>query len=117
MEYSKLKRHGSILVEVMVGILVFSIGLLALAGSMTFSLKGLITSGEHIELRQALFNNVDSYLLRRTVEHDNRAAGAGAVFVQNERLTISGDIVNLNFYRFEQPENKDYSLYIYERAD
>lgn len=101
----------------MVGILVFSIGLLALAGSMTFSLKGLATSGEHIELRQALFNKVDSYLLRRTVEHNNSAAGAGALPVQTERLTISGDIVTLNFYRFEQPENRDYSLYITEGAD
>lgn len=117
MEYRKLRKHGSVLVEVMVGILIFSIGLLALAGSMTFSLREIAGSGEHLGMRQTLFNNVDSYLLHRSAEHDNKAADAGAVFVQNGQFTISGDVIPFNIYKFTQPENDHYSLYVAEGAD
>ncbi len=117
MEYGKLKKQGSVLVEVMVGILIFSVGLLALAGSMTFSLRGIAASGEHLILRQTLFNNVDSYLLRRSAKHDNKAADAGAAFVQNGQFTISGDAIPFNIYKFTQPEKDDYSLYVAEGVD
>jgi len=65
----QMTRSGSILVEVMASLLIFTIALVTFAGSIAFSLKGIISSEYVTEKEQLYINAYESYMINRAIGH------------------------------------------------
>ena len=87
-----MKRCGSLLIEVLISIVIFLVGLLALAGSLTLSLKMTVQSGEATKAEQEAVNDYNQYMLRSTIKHDVKSLDLQSYFGAN-------DVTNSSAYR------------------
>lgn len=118
MIYTRLKkRRGSLLTETLLSLLIFSIGLLVLAQSMTFSLKGIVDSAGVISERQKIVSSADIYLLRRSIGHDNKASDEGWDLISHKELVVNEVPLKFKIYRNSRTTSENYDLYIAERND
>ena len=64
-----MRRRGSFLVEAIVSMLIFTVGLLALALSLTFGARIIIDAGQNTIKEQKLANLPEEYLMDRNNEN------------------------------------------------
>lgn len=112
---SRIKRRGSVLIEVMIGLLIFSTGLLALTSAMAFALRGIKESGERMVPRQGVFNKAAHYMARRAFMHDNDAATSGGSSIQEVTFTLgAGNTKKIKLYKFAPGGGDSYTIYVAE---
>lgn len=108
-----MKRHGSMLIEIVISILVFLIGILALAGSLTLSLKMIVQSGEATKNEQQVVNNYCNYSIKRTVKHSGSPTDFGAVLESSKSIQFSGgQPINFYVYHFALKDKKGSDIYV-----
>ena len=99
-----MKRRGSLFIEALISIVIFSVGVLALMSVMTMGLKIINKSGDTIIADQNLVNKVDDYMLSRIISHENTPSGADAQMVSTSVINIGNFNLNYSIYRFTRPE-------------
>lgn len=111
------RKKGSMLIEVMIGLFIFSVGLLPLASAMMLALRGIKESGDRIAAQQEAVNSAVRFLARRADEHDKSASYYGAESAGNKTLTLtgtSGNIPgNIKIYKFAA-DGDSYAVYTAE---
>lgn len=90
-----MKRRGSLLIEVVISIVIFLVGLLALAGSLTLSLKMTVQSGEATKAEQEAVNGYNQYMLRSTIKHDVKSLNDTKL----QSYFGANDVTNSSAYR------------------
>lgn len=113
-----MKRSGFSIVEFIIAISVFLIGVMALAMALTFDLRVITRSREAIKADQSLINEVNSYLIDRVLSHDVSPAGPNATVASSgQELLINGKSVKFKLYKFQR-EGRDSVVYnIVEREE
>ena len=64
-----MRRTGSILTEILVAIIIFTVGLMAVAGTIMFSMRIIMDSAQTTLREQALFNDAENFLAERILEN------------------------------------------------
>lgn len=102
---NKLKRKsGSVLVEVLVSMLIFVVGLMGVVTVMTMSLKIINKAGDDIILSQELIDRVDMYILERVYTHDVTPSGTDVTMVSSVQVMDIEDVkLSCNIYRYKNP--------------
>ena len=111
------RKKGSMLMEVLVGLFIFTTALLPLASAMMLALRGIKESGDRIAAQQEAVNSAVHFLAERANEHDNSASDNGAKSVDNKILTLSGVSEtfskNIKIYKFTT-SGDSYAVYTAE---
>jgi len=113
-----MKRRGSLLIEVVISILIFLIGLVALAGSLTLSLKMIVQSGDATKQEQDVVNKYNEYTIKQVMKHNATLTDYGAIQVSGVTFNITiGDkqISNLKVYTFATKDKKGSDIYVVTR--
>ena len=106
-----MKRPGFSIIEFIIAISVFLIGVMALAMALTFDLKVVVRSKEAIQADQGLINEVNIYMIDRVISHDISPSGANATLEDSgQELLINGKPVKFSLYRYQR-ENRDSVVY------
>lgn len=113
-----MKRNGIIITEVLIAMAVFIIGVLALAASMTFTLKAVARSREQLVADKTLVNDVNTYMIGRVLSHDVSPSGTQVTKISSgQQLLINGRTVGFSVYRYKREGKKASSYYILQRED
>ena len=104
------KSSGSLLVEVMLSMLIFTIGILALTLAFTFSVRVILDSGKATVREQKLAGDVETYLLVRTMKHEAAPSPSGGNFV------INGKNLPFRLFRYSAAGKKTAAMYVIEKA-
>lgn len=118
MECGKLKRHGGLLIEVIISIFIFTIGILALTSTMLYSLKIVAQSRGVTVSEQGLINNAEIDLLNMTVEHDINFSPSGTSIASDIILMNKNDsskTLLFNLYRYKLDNKKGSAMYVIKR--
>mgnify|MGYP001244544362 CR=1 FL=1 len=111
-------RRGSLFVEVLISIVVFLIGMMALASVMTFSLYSVTCSGIYLKADQELANKVETYMLTRVISHDVTPSDPLASLVSsNKTANIGGFSFNYSVYRYKTPDKYGSRYYILQHEE
>lgn len=100
-----MRRPGFSIIEFVVAISIFLIGVMALAMALTFDLRVIARSKEAIKADQNLINEVNTYIMDRVISHDISPSGP------NQTLEDSGQVLLIN------SKSVTFSLYKYQRED
>lgn len=107
-----MRRKGFLLVEIIVGVVIFLIGVMALAASLAFSLKAVITSRETLpsdtKIENTLVQDLTCLMISRDVDPGNVTLKVDGVTVK--KLTPSHNVVFTGTYA---PLSFKFSLYRY----
>ena len=118
-----MKRRGSLLIEVVISILIFTIGILALAGTLTMSLKMIVDSGQATKAEQEdTINKYQLYMLKRTVKHDGTPTDSayGAAKLSNPStasIKLGGRTIQFDVYHFVTNGKKGSDIYVTQRTN
>jgi len=113
-----MKRRGVIITEVLIAMAVFIIGLLALAGSMTFTLRAVTRSREQLIEDRNLVNDVNTYMLKRVISHDVSPSGTQVTKLSSgQQLLVNGKSINYSVYRYKREGRNPSSYYLLQRED
>lgn len=113
-----MKSRGSILTEVMVGILIFTVGLAALAGTIMFSMKIIKQSGETTLREQEILNAAESYMAKRFYEEDGSPEPpAEAVSGLGGSIKLGNKTINYDVYRYRLTDKKGSEIYLLQRKN
>lgn len=113
-----MKHDGSLIIEVLISILIFTIGLVALAGTLTLSLKMIVDSGQATKAEQEdSINKYEAYMLKRTVKHDgtptDSAYSAAKLSSPSSTSVKVGDrTMQFNVYHFVTSGKKGSDIYV-----
>ena len=112
------KSSGSLLVEVMLSMLIFTIGILALTLAFTFSVRVILDSGKATVREQKLAGDVESYLLARTMKHDDAPSpsGEGVTELPGGNFVINGKNLPFRLFRYSAAGKKTAAMYVIEKA-
>lgn len=111
-----MKRAGSLFVEVLIAMVVFLVGLIAVASVLIFGLHSVARSCEHLKDEQSLINEVEEYMASRIFSHTNSPSGANTTCISaGKSLDIDGFTVNYSIYRYILPDKPGSRYYIIQR--
>lgn len=111
-------RRGSLFVEVLISIVIFLIGMMALASVMTFSLYSVTRSGMALKTDQELANKVEIYMLTRVVSHDVTPSDTLASLVSSKKTAnIGGFYFNYSIYRYKAADKYGSRYFILQREE
>lgn len=119
-----MKRRGALIVEIIIAIAVFSIGVIAIASALTFSLGAITASREAISANLGVINDINVYMVERVISHDvtldsvTPAAGTSINKISSgANIEINGNAINYSIYRYKLDAKKSSSYYILQRED
>lgn len=119
-----MKRRGAFIVEVIIAIAVFSIGIIAIASALTFSLGAITASREAISANLGVINGINVYMTERVISHDvtldtvSPDAGTSIIKISSaQQLLINGKAIDYSIYRYKLDAKKSSSYYIFQRED
>ena len=103
-----MKRLGFSIIEFMIAILVFLIGVMALALALTFDLRVVTRSKEAIQADQNVINEVNTYLINRVISDDISPTGSNVTKDPGtKRIDFdNGRTVRYGLYKYQR-ENRD----------
>ncbi|MCQ4762891.1 type IV pilus modification PilV family protein [Cloacibacillus evryensis] len=112
-----MMRRGSLLAEVLVSILVFTIGLLALGGCILYSMRLIAASKETLQQEQDVINAYDKYMLKRVIDNDGTPEGAQSGGSGTIRFSGNGseEEISYNLYRYSVTGKKGSEIYVIQR--
>lgn len=108
-----MKRRGGILVEVIVSILVFLVGLLALISSLVFGLRAVMDSAIALGLDQQPVNKIEEDLLGIIIEGETPTQHSGTT--SSVQISIGGGNINCTLYHYQRMDGKGPTFYILKR--
>jgi len=96
MEHKKMRRRGSFLVDAIVSMLIFTVGLLALALSLTFGARIIIDAGQNTIKEQKLANLPEEYLMDRNMRIDVTSSHSGTpISPINQKIEHNGEQIDV----------------------
>ena len=100
-----MRRRGSLFIEVLLSIVLFSVGVLGLMSVMTLGLKMINKSGNTIIADQILINTVEDYMLSSVISHDVTPSGSGVqkITASPVNFSIGGFNLKYSLYRYTRP--------------
>lgn len=111
-----MKHFGSLFVEVLIAMVVFLVGLMAVASVLMFGLHSVARSGEKLKDEQSLVNEIEEYMASRIFSHTNSPSGANATCISaGKSFDIDGFTVNYSVYRYILPDKPGSRYYIIQR--
>lgn len=115
-------RKGSTLVESLIALLIFAIGLSAIIACITASLRNVLVSGTKAQPLVDMINTADSYFMQRQKAVEQSSASPveisqlGASKTMETSFSFTPDIpVKVACYRLNQSISSPALLYIAER--
>lgn len=125
-----MRHRGTLLVEVILATLIFSVGLLALGLSLAYGARIIIDSGQNTVKEQKLANLVEQYLMDRTVKrtdatvnplnqkiiHNNEEIIV-VTQMQEASILINNKSLAIDRYRYKLPSKKTAAFYVVERKE
>lgn len=113
-----MKRPGFSIIEFMIAISVFLIGVMALALALTFDLRVIVRSKEAIQADQNLINEVNTYIIDRIISHDISPTGPNVTLENSgQELLINSKPVNFSHYRYQRDDRDSVVYNIIEREE
>ena len=109
-----MRRSGSILTEILVAIIIFTVGLMAVAGTIMFSMRIIMDSAQTTLREQALFNDAENFLAERILES---TPGSPAEFIKNDSIVIGDKTLNYSLYRYRLNDKKGSEMYVIKREN
>ncbi|MCC8058776.1 hypothetical protein [Cloacibacillus sp.] len=111
-----MRRSGSILTEILVAIIIFTVGLMAVAGTIMFSMRIIMNSAQTTLREQALFNDAENFLAERILENAGTPSSP-AEFVENGSIVIGDKTLNYSLYRYRLNDKKGSEMYVIKREN
>jgi Tfp pilus assembly protein PilV len=117
MERRKLKRTGAIFVEVIVCILLFTVGILALTGTLFYGVKMVTESRQETIKEQEYKNSVEKEILGIIQGSDPSPAGTS---IGSDQIIINirqMKILPFTLYRYKQEGKEGTEMYLIKRGN
>lgn len=119
-----MKRRGAFIVEIIIAMAVFAIGVIAIASALTFSLGAITASREAVSANLGVINDINVYMAERVISHDvtletaTPAAGTSINKISSgNTITIGNKEIKYSIYRYKLDAKKSSSYYILQRED
>ncbi|MDO5563521.1 MAG: hypothetical protein Q4F74_07915 [Synergistaceae bacterium] len=111
------RRRGLLMVELLIAMLVFMVGLLALTLSLTFGVRLIKESGETTASAQSVTNSLETHMMDRILKGSSAATPSGdsVTAMPDRSITINGKTISLKCYRYRLGQKRATPLYIVER--
>lgn len=112
-------RRGLLVVELMVAMVIFTVGLLSVTLSLTYGVRLIKESGDTTTAEQTIVNSFEKHLMDRILNGDSAAApaGDGVTQLSDRTIEINGKNIRLNCYRYKPDKKRAAPLYIVERSN
>ena len=104
-----MKRHGGIFVEVIVSILLFTVGILALTGTLFYGVKMVAQSREETVKEQEYKNLVENQILSIIREPSPALSGTP---LAADQIIINSKAVPFTLYRYKQEDRAGTEIYL-----
>ena len=114
MERRKLKRTGAIFVEVIVSILLFTVGILALTGTLFYGVKMVTESRQETIKEQEYKNSVEKEILGIIQGSDPSPAGTS---IGSDQIIINSRQLPFTLYRYKQEGKEGTEMYLIKRVN
>ncbi len=108
-----MKRRGAIFVEVVVSILLFTVGILALTGTLFYGVKMVAQSREDTIKEQEYKNLVEKEILSIIREPSPVLSGTP---IASDQITINSSAVPFTLYRYKQEGKEGTEIYLLKRG-
>ncbi len=108
-----MKRHGGIFVEVIVSILLFTVGILALTGTLFYGVKMVAQSREETVKEQEYKNLVEKEILSIIREPSPALSGTP---LAADKIIINSKEVTFTLYRYKQEGKEGTEIYLIKRG-
>lgn len=109
-----MKRHGGIFVEVIVSILLFTVGILALTGTLFYGVKMVAQSREETVKEQEYKNLVENQILG--IIREPSPALSGTPYPTADQIIINSKAVPFTLYRYKQEGKEGTEIYLIKRG-
>ena len=114
MERRKLKRTGAIFVEVIVSILLFTVGILALTGTLFYGVK-MVTESRQVTIKEQEYkNSVEKEILGIIQGSDPSPAGTS---IGSDQIIINSRQLPFTLYRYKQEGKEGTEMYLIKRGN
>ncbi len=114
MERRKLKRTGAIFVEVIVSILLFTVGILALTGTLFYGVK-MVTESRQVTIKEQEYkNSVENEILGIIQGSDPSPAGTS---IGSDQIIINSRQLPFTLYRYKQEGKEGTEMYLIKRGN
>lgn len=107
MELRDLKRRGAIFVEVLVSILLFTVGILALAATLLYGVKVIAESREETKNEQNYKNTVENETLRLIRKPNLKPSGTSI-----GPISINGIPLPLTLLKYKYLDKEGTEIYL-----
>ena len=108
-----MKRHGGIFVEVIVSILLFTVGILALTGTLFYGVKMVAQSREETVKEQEYKNFLENEILG--IISESNSAPSGTAISSTDKIIIKTKELPITLYRYKQEGKKGTEMYLIKR--
>lgn len=116
------RKRGTTLVEILIAVLVFSLGIGTIAAAMTYGLQTILNSKKTLVTDQKVLNTSEEYLMRRVIKHNvsptNLVLEGGEITKINSAVPkffkVCGKQMNFEIYRFQMKDKSD-PIYVLEK--
>lgn len=114
------KRTGISLAEVLIAVLIFASGVLAVSATLMYSLRAVTDSRHAISEKQESINAAEKYLMRSIVSHDVAPTdmppngGYASLLQSSKNVSICGKNFKYSVYCFDM-DKKASPVYILRR--
>lgn len=115
MERRKLKRTGAIFVEVIVSILLFTVGILALTGTLFYGVKMVTESRQETIKEQEYKNSVENEILG--IIQGSDPSPAGTSIGGPDQIIINSRQLPFTLYRYKQEGKEGTEMYLIKRGN
>jgi len=109
-----LKRTGAIFVEVIVSILLFTVGILALTGTLFYGVKMVTESRQETINEQEYKNSVENEILGIIQGSDTTPSG---IPVRSDQIIINSRPLPFTLYRYKQEGKEGTEMYLIKRGN
>lgn len=116
MERRKLKRTGAIFVEVIVSILLFTVGILALTGTLFYGVKMVTESRQETIKEQEYKNSVEKEILGIIQGSDPSPAEIDKA-IGSDHIIINSIQLPFTLYRYKQEGKEGTEMYLIKRGN
>ncbi len=114
MERRDLKRHGAIFVEVIVSILLFTVGILALTGTLFYGVKMVTASRQETTNEQEYKNSVENEILGIIQGSNPSPFGTS---LGPDHIIINSIQLPFTLYRYKQEGKEGTEMYLIKRGN
>lgn len=109
-----MKRHGGIFVEVIVSILLFTVGILALTGTLFYGVKMVTESRQETINEQEYKNSVENEILGIIQGSDTTLSG---ILVRSDQIIINSRQLPFTLYRYKQEGKEGTEIYLIKKEN